>query len=271
MSKKVQLFVNNTKEGAVNISKYVEEALLAEGYIVGDFKYPDIVIGFGGDGTLLKWLGNKRYRTDAKYIGVNCGTLGFMQDFEVKSRSDARELVKNISSYSEEKLRFVSLALIKKGNCTGTTVLEGFDALNEICILNNEEKSFRTSVSICDEFFENFVGTGLIFSSHTGSTARNLSSGGSIICPGIDTVQMTPIEPIVNRQMHCLPKSICVPKSVKITLLPMNPDKIKIIADGTKVYEGEYEKLVIECSDFYMTKLCRDKNSFIKAIKEKLI
>ena len=129
----------------------------------------------------------------------------------------------------------------------------------------------KTNVKVADEFLENFAGTGLIFCSPTGSTAHNISSIGSVMFPGVEAMQMTPSEAIVNRRLRCLPKSICVPKGISVTLTSINNDKIKIIADGKKIYDGEYIKIRIRYSNSYMIKLTDRKNSFVQTIKEKLI
>ena len=108
MLKNVELFVNNTKPKAIELSGKVKDSLQKYGYniIESADSNEDIVIGFGGDGTLLKWLSSKNYKTEAKYIGINCGTLGFLQDFDV---SDVQEFVKNIPNFIQQRLNFVSL------------------------------------------------------------------------------------------------------------------------------------------------------------------
>ena len=263
MIKVVELFVNNTKPKALELSERIKEELLKEGYILScGSLIPDLVIGFGGDGTLLKWLSENDYATRAKYIGINCGTLGFLQDFEV---DDVHNFVLNIPNYYPENLNFISLEII---SCDGSFL---FNSLNEFSVISNVNKSFRCRVDISDEFLEDFVGTGLIFSSPTGSTAHSLSSVGCIVYPGIEAIQMTPSEAIVNRELRCLPKSICIPKDIITCLYPSNDDEVQIISDGIKVFEGNYVKMSISYSNSHMTKLTNCKNSFVKKVREKLI
>ena len=259
MIKRVKLYVNSTKEKAVIISKKVRYALIQNGYeIVEDDA--DLVIGFGGDGTLIKWLNEQKKYPKEKYIGINCGTLGFMQDFEA---DDVDDFVKNIPTYVEKRLYYVTLQLDNKKFF--------LHAINDFCILNAADKTFRVNVSIAEDFLETYVGTGLIFASPTGSTARNISSVGSIMFPEIKAMQMTPIEPIVNSKIHCIPKSICIPLGKTVTLTPVNEDKIKILADGICVYEQLPKKITISLSRRYVTTLTDKRNSFAKKIREKLI
>lgn len=268
MKNTIMLYTNTTKEKARLLSKKIEEQASKLNYTIINPNAnenvriePEIVIGLGGDGTLLNFLQKINYNTNAKYIGVNCGTLGFLQDFEI---DDVEAFIKGIPSYIEQKLNFVSL------NINGKKV--SFNALNEFNIQNENDKAFRTSVYVDDKFLEDFVGTGIIFSTPTGSTARNISSVGSIMYPDIEAFQMTPREAIVNSKMHCLAKSICIPKNFKVSLYPINNDRIKIYSDGVCIYTGFYERIDIGYySNQYITKLTDRKNSFIKKVREKLV
>ena len=59
MIKRVKLYVNSSKEKAVITAEKVKQALMQHGYEVVDCD-ADLVIGFGGDGTLLKWFNEQK-------------------------------------------------------------------------------------------------------------------------------------------------------------------------------------------------------------------
>jgi NAD+ kinase len=259
--KRVQLYVNNTKTDAYLVANNIKTALIENGYTVTD-NNPDLIIGFGGDGTLLHLLHSTNFNMSAKYIGVNCGTLGFMQDFDI---TNASEFVKNIPLYIEKKLHFVSMNLYVKEK------VFSYHALNEFYLLNDDNTSFKVKVEINDEFLEKFVGTGIIFSTPTGSTAHNISSGGPILYPGIEAIIMTPSETFINSKQRCLSKSICIPKEIKINLTPFNSNEIKVLSDGKKIYTGNFDKIIISYSPLYMIKLTSRLDNFTTKIREKLI
>lgn len=258
---RVQLYVNTTKKEAVKLAEKVREELIRQGYKVVE-KYPTLIIGFGGDGTLLNLLRENNYQIDAKYIGVNCGTLGFLQHFNVK---DVEGFVKNIPNYKPQMLRFIGLSFAINGTS------HYYIALNEFVIQDAEDKTFRTKVSVEGELLENYVGSGMIFSTPTGSTALNLSAGGCIIHPKIETIQITPREAIANRKMHCLSKSICIPNNYSVKLQSGSDSEIKIYADGQRVYTGPYKQLWVYYKKDGLTVLRDEDDSFIKTIREKLI
>ena len=265
MIQKVKLYVNSTKEKAHSLAIDIEKELIKQGYDIAECD-ADLVIGLGGDGTLLNFLRENSYETQAKYIGVNCGTLGFLQDFEVE---DVEKFVLGIPNYVEQRLGFVSANVIKGKQ------IETFYALNEITIQDTENKSFRTRLSIMDEkqkeFLEDYVGTGLIFATPTGSTALNLSAGGCIMHPSIEAFQITPREAIANSKMHCLSKSICVPKTSDVLLTPNIDNDIKVSADCIDEYVGSYDVIHVHYSDKHMIKLKDKSSNFIRTIREKLI
>ena len=261
MIKRIKLYVNTSKDKALELSEKVRESLMKNGYEIVEDK-ADLVVGFGGDGTLLKWLNEQRSLPRERYLGVNCGTLGFMQDFEV---DDVDVFVNNIPNYVEKKVYYLILVVKLNGR------RRLFHMINDVSVLNAEDKTFRAKVDIDRESLETYVGTGLLFATPMGSTARNISSVGSIMFPEINAIQMTPIEPIVNSKIHCLAKSICIPNNKEITLMPVNRDKVKIMSDGICVYENLFDEIHIGLTRKYMKILTEKDNSFVKKIREKLI
>ena len=260
--KKVRLYVNTTKEIALYKAYKIREELQQQGYEITD-KEADIVIGVGGDGTLFHFLRDEEYNVNARYIGINCGTLGFLQDFDAEN---VEEFVKHIPQYVTQRLNFVALELEYNGK------VRKFYALNEFSIHHCEYKSFKSNVRIDDNFLENYVGTGIIFSTATGSTALGLSAGGAILHPSIKAIQMTPREAIVNSKMHSLSKSICLPKGIEVILTPSKGSRhISIDGDGEEVYNGPYDRLKISYSERGITKLKNKQDGFVRTIKEKLI
>lgn len=260
--KKVRLYVNDTKcEALVNKNK-ICEALKYYGYEEVESN-EDIVIGLGGDGTLFRFLKDANYDVAAKYIGVNCGTLGFLQDFDV---TDEYDFVSNIPNYISQKLCFAELKI------TIDEKTKMFYALNEFSLHHTKYKSFKTSVYVENEKLEDFVGTGIVFSTPTGSTALNLSAGGCILHQSLEVIQMTPREAITNSKMHSLSKSICIPKGMDFSLKPISTeDEISIDSDGENIYSGKYNSIRISFSDKGIYLLKSSNVNFIKTIREKLI
>ena len=58
----------------------------------------DLVISVGGDGSFLRMVKDNNFNSDIYYIGVNSGTLGFLQEIDIKD-TDGREVKKMIIRY----------------------------------------------------------------------------------------------------------------------------------------------------------------------------
>ena len=264
MIKKVELYVNTTKDIAFKTASQLEKRLINYGYTITN-KNPDLVIGFGGDGTLLNWLIENSYNVKSRYIGINCGSLGFMQDFNVDNISSIDTFIQNIPTYIEEKLNFIKITIITNTNAIS------YHALNEISIWSKNHKRVETGIYIAGEHLENFAGSGLLFSTPTGSTAQNLSQGGSILFPSFEGIEFTPCGISANNLVRNLRNSICIPKGLDITLEPLNGEEMTIIADNKEVFSGLYDKIIISISDKYMIKLEDKSYSFVAKIRDKLI
>ena len=122
-------------------------------------------------------------------------------------------------------------------------------ALNEISITRgNAEFMCRFDVYINDTLLTIVQGDGVLISTPTGSTAYNLSCGGSIIHPDSEVVALTPICP------HSLSfRPIILPKTAKITIIMPQEARTGawVTFDGQMRFRMERnEKLVIRDSAF---------------------
>lgn len=146
----------------------------------------DLVIAIGGDGTILR-CAKLLMGTDTKLLGINTGTLGFMAGLEADQLDKLRLLTTGKYEISER----MTLDIIfheKDGDVVHT-------ALNEV---SARSESFR----ICDfeVYSEGYLvgkyrADGVLFSTPSGSTAYALSSGGPIIEPDLECIEMTLICP----------------------------------------------------------------------------
>jgi NAD+ kinase len=106
-----------------------------------------------------------------------------------------------------------------------TLVLRGgkevcrFRVLNDVVINKRAlARIIDLEVSINDEFLTHFRADGLIISTPTGSTAYNLSAGGPILHPTIETFILTPICPftLTNRPIIVPDKAMIGLKTGKL-------------------------------------------------------
>ena len=119
---KVKLFANDN-EYSKSIEKELKEKLTSRNYtICDDEKEIDLAIAIGGDGSFLRMIKACDFSDKISYIGVNTGTLGFVQeiypdkiDTFLNNLDKNRFKTENISvqetkiTTKEESLHFYSL------------------------------------------------------------------------------------------------------------------------------------------------------------------
>ena len=159
----------------------------------------DVLLSFGGDGTLLR----SAHRADGTPIlGVNIGRLGFLTKAEVSEVEDAIEAIEAGASGVEERMTLdVEVEGTEAaGDAGGGGAAALADvptwALNDVVI----DKSGTTSMiqveaTVDGRHLNTYWADGLVVATPTGSTAYALSVGGPILTPGTETIVVAPIAP----------------------------------------------------------------------------
>lgn len=202
----------------------LERGLLAKGVVnharINDLAGRcDLVLSFGGDGTLLntaRILGS----ACTPILGVNIGRLGFLTGVEVEF---VREAIQSI-----EEGRFeIEKRLTLEAQLAGHP--DPLRALNEILITRTSSaQTISIEVSVDGVFLNNYRSDGLIISTSTGSTAYSLSAGGPIIVPGSGVIVVTPIAP------HTLTvRPVVLPNKSQVSVCVTTPGvSYTVAADG---------------------------------------
>ena len=184
----------------------------------------DLLLVLGGDGTILS-VASECAKHGVKILGVNCGHLGFLTDFEAHQLSEALKVLTE-GNYSTVKR---SMLEVRYMNNT-------YFALNEAVIQRcTSGNAFSNTVNLRAEIdgstVDNFTADGLIVSTPTGSTAYSLSAGGSILTPDLQAFIMTPICP---HSLHSRPIVFSDSSTVVISQSGKNCT-LNLIVDGRVV------------------------------------
>ena len=186
----------------------------------------DILIILGGDGTLLQ-VAHKASRYEIPVMGINLGGLGFLTAVSAKERFEALKLLL-AGKMKVEKRKLLKTRLL--GESSGTKSSKGYQyALNDVVINKGDiDQVVKLKTWSNQEFITTYRADGLIFSTPTGSTAYNLSSGGPIVQPGMNCILVTPICPFMLESRPVL----LAPDVTLITQLEGKADNVKVIVDG---------------------------------------
>lgn len=213
----------------------------------------DAFLSIGGDGTLISLL-RKAVPYSKMCFGINTGRLGFLTAFMPKQLQSFIPHLKN-GSYEVQK-HLVLQAIIesptscvysessqkdkdKKGKNEGKSVISKqtkidkreIVAINEFLISKHELCGMvDISAQINQSPFNLYRCDGLIIGTPTGSTAYNISAGGSVIYPYCRNILLTPIAP------HSLTQRPLV-LSDEFVLEFRTKERAKFIIDGQEIID----------------------------------
>lgn len=257
---KVKLFSNHTSN-----SKSIEEELkmILKKYnfeISEDF---DLGIAIGGDGSFLQMVKQTNFNSKPFYIGVNTGTLGFLQ--EIKPNK-LEEFVKSLNenNYKYDEIGILETSIIQNNQN------KKFYSLNELVIRDLNLNVFKSEIFIDKVKLENFAGDGLLIATSVGSSAYNISLNGALVYNTLHTIQINPISPLNTSAYRNLLNPVILPEKSLVEILPQK-ERVTIMCDG------EIEKIEnvskIECSvkDKKLKFLRMKEYEFINIVNEKFL
>ena len=146
----------------------------------------DMVICFGGDGTILH-MAKAATRHNLPILGVNIGTMGFMAELESTELDQLSRLSKG--DYTLDKRMMLDVSVLQ-----GDKVLFHDLCLNDAVVTKGAiARVVHLSVKCDGVQAMEFGGDGVIVATPTGSTAYSLSAGGPIVEPEANNLLVTPI------------------------------------------------------------------------------
>ena len=193
-------------------------------------KKVDIVVVFGGDGTLLN-AARKYLNYDIPILGINMGNVGFLTDI---STDNFEKTIKEVfdGNYKIEERNLVSAKF-------GNNHLYG---LNEVVIHSGAyAQLMRYRLNVNDRVVYEQRSDGLIIATPTGSTAYALSAGGPIIHPSLDVWTILPMLP---QSLSSRPFVISTDEKVEIDLFDGPNENAKICVDGQDDIDIPYLSLI---------------------------
>ena len=146
----------------------------------------DMVICFGGDGTLLH-MAKAATRQGIPVLGVNIGTMGFMAELESSELSQLARIATD--DYTIDNRMMLDVTVQRDRDIIFHDL-----CLNDVAITKGAVARIVHLEVRCDgvQAME-CGGDGIIVATPTGSTAYSLSAGGPIVEPDAHSILITPI------------------------------------------------------------------------------
>lgn len=220
--KAIAIFFQGRKQDTSEVANQLIPALQQQGYEVRsiDSQYEgeeipdplikgcDLALVLGGDGTILHAARLCAY-ADLPIVAVNFGRVGFLT--ELKPGEVLEELphylTREDSVWVDERT-MLHATLDQDGHC------EEFLSLNDVVIARGKwPRMVQISIWIDDHFYNTTHADGIIVSTATGSTAYNMSVGGPLLHPQVQSIVLTPIAPHLASD-----RSLILPPDAQIKL-----------------------------------------------------
>ena len=225
----------------------------------------DILIILGGDGTLLQ-IAAEASKYEIPVMGINLGGLGFLTAVAAKERLEALELLLAGRMCVEKRMLLKTRLIVGP---PGGEKPEAYEyALNDVVISKGDIDQIVKFQTWSDrEFITTYRADGLIFSTPTGSTAYNLSSGGPIVQPGLPCILVTPICPFMLES-----RPVLLPPDVTlVTKLAGRADNVKVIVDGRFTWKMvENSRLEVKTAEKPLYLVCMPEKGYFEILRNKL-
>lgn len=146
----------------------------------------DVIIPFGGDGTMLSCI-NELKKYEKPFFGINRGSLGFLMNEVDDLHYDT------IPKLVDEAQALDLWTLCGEVEFTSGEI-QIIHAFNDIWARARGSQTVKMRLKINERVVNGvIVGDGLIVGTPQGSTAYTRSAGGKIITPSLPVIQITPI------------------------------------------------------------------------------
>lgn len=258
---KIKIF-SNENEMSYKIKLQLTNEFQKYNFEMAEDNY-DLAIAIGGDGSFLRMVNATNFNSDTYYVGINTGTLGFLQEIKPD------KLESFVKALNNNDFKIDNIGTLETKITTDDSISRHF-SLNEIVIRQMELNALTMEIYIDGCYLETFAGDGILVSTSVGSSAYNISFNGSLIYNTLHTLQITPIAPLNTKAYRNLLTSIVLPEKKHILIKPLKKDLI-VTFDGTnKRYENVKK---IECSvKNKKIKFLRMKEyNFINIVNEKFL
>lgn len=222
----------------------------------------DALLTLGGDGTLLRAA-----RLDAgqgvPILGINLGRLGFLTCCPADMMEEALRKFAAGDCTVEKRMTLDARVLDAGGRDRAH-----WRALNEVVLHKGGfARVITMRVQANGETVARYSADGIVLATPTGSTAYNLSAGGPIVFPTLETILVTPVS------AHTLAiRPLVLPPSAEVIVQPEDaPEELLVTVDGqvgTTFAIGE--TLVVRRSQVPVSIVRFGEGSFFATMREKL-
>ena len=222
----------------------------------------DAMLTLGGDGTLLR-AARIIERRPVPILGINLGRLGFLTCCPADALEDALGRLASGAYVVESRMTLDARVL----NAAGEEQ-SAWRALNDVVLHKGGFARVVTMfVQANGQTVARYSADGIVIATPTGSTAYNLSAGGPVVFPTLETILVTPVS------AHTLAlRPLVLPPTTEVTVrVNDGPDELLVTVDGqVGATFAEGQTLVVRRSAHAVPVVRFSEASFFATLREKL-
>ena len=214
----------------------------------------DLVLSFGGDGTVLAALS---FFPQCPVLAVNFGNVGFL------TAGDREELTEMLQSVLDGKYIISERSVLECVHPQGTDY-----AVNEI-VVRGATRLITVELSINEQHIRRVRGDGVIVGTATGSTAYLLAAGSPIVMPELRCMIIAGLNEYDFRSRHLVVTS---DSQIRLEISPHTHEKeIYLSADGKEKVPLEIgDEVIIRESERQAKLIFMEKNYFFHNLSSRL-
>ncbi len=259
-AKRIGLVVHGERRSADEVASRVAEGAASRGMTTvavtagQDFEDEvDLIVGVGGDGTLLA-AADVAIRRDLPVVGINLGSVGYLADIEPEN------LEAMLDGIVGESLEEQSRMTVRAETADGAS----FSGVNEVVLEKLESRRLvQLAVEIDGSYFTTYRADGIITATALGSTAYSLSAGGPVLDPELDALIITPVAPhsLLSRSIVLTPDT-----EVRYTVELDRPVRLNVDGREAAVL-GQSESVVVGAGNRRVKFLSLGKHPFPQPVR----
>ncbi len=198
---------DNSKKSQI-IHQFLMEKL--NGKEISALIVSDLIIVIGGDGFMLHAI-HDYMNLNIPFYGINAGHIGFLMNDTL----DIKKFNKDKFLYSLYRSKAVKISPLQMIAQTADKREILALAINEVSLLRESHQSAKFTIKINNKTqMKELVSDGVMVATPAGSTAYNLSAGGTILPISSNLLALTPISPFRPHRWH----GALLPRNSKITI-----------------------------------------------------
>lgn len=225
------------------------------------FAEADLVVTFGGDGSLIR-AAQLCSEHGTPILGVYYGRFGFVTQCHPSEIGAALSQFLDGGVRIEERM-MVQTQLFRNGREVAT-----LHALNEAAVQRAATtRMLDFEITVDGKFLTQYPADGILVATPTGSTAYNLSAGGPIVDPRVDAMILSAITP------HTLSARSLIfnPDSVIVITIETRGDAVLSCDGANRLQMLSGDRVRITRSPRVTRLVCVDEHDFLNKVSDRLL